>query len=263
MKKGKKILAMCLILALIAAIGAGILLSKNWPVRYSGEFDRFFGAGNWKCIDEETKKSMIYEEYIQVRSNPALSESVPGKYTNWYILFENRDQEEEIWYITDHTLKINHDRYGIFSPKRYTARQALTLEFMDIAVGMAGEEIMERVVKTILTEEEASCMEATVSYRGGNPKPEFYDMLAQEPWFQVNRVTAGDFLACEAHDFYISVRVHDYRLKKLTDEQREHVLNSMDGIVGKLCELYGEDASFWIYLDEEHKAEYAHGKPVA
>lgn len=262
MKKFKLIGILCI--AVVVAVGAVsvYLSSQNWTKRYASELDDFFGEGNWTCVDEETKESIIYTDYIIVRSNPALSGEVPGKFKNWYISFTNRNEEEEVWYITNHVYKINHDEYGVFSGKRYSGRQALTLELMDVSFGMIGDEIMDEVIGSELTKKEASCIEVTMSYDGGNPEPSFYDGLAQQDWFQVNKVTAGDYLAYEAHDFYIQIRAHDYRLEKLTEEQQKNVLNSLEPITRKLCDLYGEDASFWIYFDDAHKVEYRDGEKV-
>lgn len=262
MKQIKRIAALALVLAITAGAAAMYRYSRNWPVRFSRELDAFFGEGSWACISEETKESLIYSEYVTVRSNPALSGEVPGKFTNWYLQFENRSGETEVWYITDHAYRINHDEYWLLSPKRYSAKQALTLELMDVSFGMVGEEIMENVIQRELSEEEAACIEVTVSYDGGNPKPEFYDDLAAQPWFTANGVTAGDYLAYDAHDFYLQIRAHDYRLEELTEQQRQNVLESLDAIVETLCAAYGDDASFWIYLDAAHKAEYRGGVPV-
>lgn len=262
MKKVKIIGAVIVLVAIIAGVIGIKLYSQNWPARYSGELDSFFGEGNWECIDEETKESIIYSEYIIVRSNPALSGEVPGKYKNWYIKFKNREGEDEIWYITNHTMKINNDEYWFLSPKRYSGKQALTLELMDVSFGAVGEEIMQDVIMRELTEEEASCIEVTMSYDGGNPKPGFYDDLAEQEWFNVNEVTAGGYLAYDAHDFYLHIRAHDYRLEKLTAEQQRNVLNSLEPITRTLCEKYGENASFWIYMDDEHTVDYRDGKQM-
>lgn len=259
MKKAKSIGIVGILILLIAGAVALYMAGQNWTVRFKSELDNFFGEGNWECIDEETKESIIYTEYVQVRSSP-LSYEMAGKYKNWYIEFENRHGEAEVWYITNHVLKINHDKYDIFSGKRYTNKQALTLELMDISFGMVSEDIYNDIVLSVLSAEEAESLEVTMSYSGGNPKPEFYDSLAEESWFTANEVTAGDFLAYDLHDFYIYIRAYDYRLEKLTAQQRENVLESMDAMVEMLLAEYGQNASFEIYLDGEHKVEYVDGE---
>lgn len=130
-------------------------------------------------------------------SNPALSGEDPGKYRNWYIKFDNRNEKEEIWYITNHTMKINHDEYWLLSPKRYSGKQALTQELMDVSFGMAADEVTENIIKA-----------------------------------------------------------------KLTEEQQKNVLSSFGPIKRRFCDIYGKAASFWIYFDEEHKAEYRNGKEI-
>lgn len=262
MKKGKTIGIIVVIVLLIIGAVALYFASQNWTIRFKSELDDFFGEGNWECIDEETKESLIYTEYISVRDNPSMSGDVPGKYKNWYIKFENRDDETEVWYITNHVLKINHDKYSFFSGKRYSNKQALTLELMDVSFGMISDEAYQDIVLSVLPEEEAECLEVTMTYEGGNPKPDFYDALAEEPWFTVNAVTAEEFLAYDQHDFYLYIRAHDYRLEKLTEEQQEHVLESMDAMVEALLDQYGENASFEIYLDGENKVEYRDGEKV-
>lgn len=220
MKKIKKFGILGILIVIIIGAIACYFMSQNWTIRYKSELDDFFGEGNWECIDEETKESLIYTEYISVRSNPALSGEVPGKFKNWYIKFENCNGEEEVWYITNHVLKINHDEYGFFSGRRYSNKQALTLELMDDSFGMVSDEVYQDIVLNVLTEEEAECLEVTMSYDGGNPKPDFYDALAEEPWFTVNEVTEA------------------------------------------LLKEYGDHASFEIYLDGQHKAEYRDGQKV-
>ena len=37
---------------------------RTWPLRFHGELDRFFGTGNWETVSEETKRSMMYDQYI-------------------------------------------------------------------------------------------------------------------------------------------------------------------------------------------------------
>ena len=259
MKKLKGILSICLIAALAAGIIFAVHKFNDWTFRYRAELDAFFCEGNWECISEETKESLLYSEYISVRSNPAMSGEVPGKFTNWDIKFTNRKGKEEIWTITDHALKINHDKYSWLSEKRYSNKQALTLELMDISFGLVGDEVFEEIILSELTEEEASCIEVIMTYEGGNPMPAFYDALAKEAWFSVNEVTAGDYLKSDLHDFYLYIRAHDYRLEKLSEKEQQNVLDSMEAIAEKLCDRYGEDASFEIYLDDAHKAEYQNG----
>ncbi len=259
MRKAKNIAIAAVIVLCALAVVIGTILSKNWTIRFHSELNHFFGKGNWECIDQETKESLIYDDYVIVHSNPALSGAEPGRFQNWYIQFTNRNGEEEVWQITDHTLKINHDRYGFFSPKRYSQKQAFVLELMDISFSLAGEEIWEEFIQSCLPEAAADCFEVAVSYTGGNPEPEFYDELWAQPWFTANTVTAGDYLSCDLHDFYLEIRAHDYRLEKLTEEEYQETAKALPDIAAELLEEFGDSASFTIYFDGELWAEYVDG----
>lgn len=259
MGKIKKYGVILLICILIISLFVIYYRNKNWTVRFKSELDQFFGKENWECISEETKKSIIYTEYIIVRSNPVLSEEVPGKYTDWNIKFSNKDGNEEIWKITNHTLKINNDKYGIFSSKRYSNKQALILELMDISCGLAAEEVLNDVIKNELPDNIADCLRISISYNGGNPQPEFYDELFEQSWFNINDISAENFLRCDLYDFYIDIFAFDYKVEKLTEEEQQILFDSMKNIEEKLLDKYKENASFEIYFDKEHKVQYIDG----
>lgn len=103
-------------------------------------------------------------------------------------------------------------------------------------------------------------MRVLISYRGGNPEPEFYDKLLNEEWFTVEEVSAEKFLSYEEHNFYIDILAFDYKLEKLAEEERQHIFDSLGSIEKKLADKYGIDASFNIYFDKDHQAEYVDGK---
>lgn len=259
MKKIKMYGIIFLICIFIISLFIVYYKNKNWTIRFKSELDQFFGEGNWECISEKTKESIMYTEYISVRSNPELSEEVPGKYTDWNIKFLNKEGNEEIWKITNHALKINHDKYDIFSPKRYSNKQALVLELMDISCGLAGDEVLNDIIKEGLPENIADCLRILISYKGGNPKPEFYDKLFEQSWFNVNNVSAQDFLDYDLHNFYIDILAFDYKVEKLTEQEQQTLFDSMNTIERKLLQKYGENASFKIYFDKEHNVEYIDG----
>ena len=58
---------------------------------------------------------------------------------------------------------------GIGNPKRYSGKQALTLELMDISFAVIEEEIYSEMMKAGLTEAEVECFNADISYHDGNP----------------------------------------------------------------------------------------------
>ena len=260
----KKIRNAVIFIIILVIIAGGICLaytylgSGNWPKRFEAELDRFFGEGNWECVSEETKESRMYEVYHH--SSDALhSESVPGKYKDWYIEVKNESNENELWRVTNHALKINQDSYRIFSGKRLSNKQAFVLELFDIACIDAGEKVADEILGNVLTEAELECFRVDISYEGGSPKPEFYDKLWKEDWFTAEKVSAEKFLSSDLYDFYIDIHLHDYRFEKLSEEERAHILENFDVIQEMLLEEYGANASFSMYFDAEHKCEYWNG----
>lgn len=263
MKVLKNLIIVIIPILLIAGYFTFKNINSNWPKKFSHEFDIFFGKGNWESVSEEIKESIIYDEYIIVHSAPYLSENVPGKFKEWNITYMNSDNKREMAIISDHTFKINNDKYFIFSKKRYSAKQALTLEFMNISFSICGDKVMKESISPYLSEKEMEALTVDISYNGGNPKPEFYDDLIKEDWFNVKDVSANDYLNYDKHEFYIYIRSYDYKLNKLTDEEKQHLFDSMEKIEKDLLKKYGKNASFEIYIDENHKVEYKDGVKIA
>lgn len=261
MKKATGVIGAIVFLA-VAAVAVWLcgtyLGSGNWPQRFHSELDEFFGEGNWQCISEEEKESRMYT--VTVRSaNTGLDTEEPGTYKNWNIEWTTPAGEKEIWTITNHALKINHDRNGLLSGKRLSNKEAFILELREIAESIAAEEVRKDIIEKILTKEEADCLAVYLSYHGGNPAPEFYDNLWEEEWFRADAVTADQFLSTELYDFYIRVQVYDYRFEKLSNEEQQHVIDSFDAMQQALLEQYGNHASFEIYLGEGYSVEYIDG----
>lgn len=67
------------------------------------------------------------------------------------------------------------------------------------------------------------------------------------------------FLSSDLHNFYLNIQLHDYRFQKLSEEQQENVLDYFEILERKLLETYGENASFELYFNDEHQAEYVKG----
>lgn len=99
----------------IAFIFGGIYVSSNWPFRFRSELDHFFGKENWKVISEEKKESIMYDVVVASRTDVASQSTIPGKFHEWNISFSNADGKQEIWQLSDYTMRINHDKYIIFS----------------------------------------------------------------------------------------------------------------------------------------------------
>lgn len=263
MKVLKKLIIVIIPILLIAGYFTFKNINSDWTKKFSDEFDIFFGKGNWESVSEETKESIIYDEYIVVHSAPYLSHSVPGKFNEWNITYMNADNKREMAIISDHTFRINNDKYFIFSNKRYSAKQALTLEFMNISFSICGDEVMKESISPYLSEKEMEALTVDISYNGGNPKPEFYDDLIKEDWFNVKDVSANDYLNYDKHEFYIYIRSYDYKLNKLTDKEKQHLFDSMEKIEKDLLKKYGKNASFEIYIDKNYKVEYKDGVKIA
>ncbi len=259
MKKLKLIIPIIFIICIIAVIIFLATISKNWPVRYASRLNDFFGEGNWKCIDEETKNSLLVDEHVHFASNPELDYDTPAKYKNWYILFTNKNGEEEIYSITNHTYIINHDKYNMFSSKRYSAKQALTLELMDISTSLISDEIFDKYISNILPTNISDCISVEISYTSGNPTPDFYNKLSKQDWFNIYDASAEKYLNTDLYDFYIYIRAYDYKIEKLTDEDKQKLFNSMSIIEEKLLEDFGSNASFEIYFSKDYNVEYLDG----
>lgn len=255
MKRLKQFLITLVVIGVVAGAVCGYLAFQNWSIRFSSALDQFFGEGNWECVSEESKTSRMYTEYYRSRDT-RLSEEVPGSYKNWDIMFTKKNGEPEIWTITNHTWKINNDKYGFLSAKRYSAKQALVLELMDISHGLVCDELHMELFQGQLSEQEADCIEIDMMYHGGNPKPKFYDKLWKEEWFNSTDATVAGYLTTELYDFYLYIRVHNYKLEKLTDEEKANVLAGLQKAEQTLLERYGNYASFEIYFGEEQGEEH-------
>lgn len=254
-KKRSKFIILVPVLLIIAVI-AGWYYLRTWPLRFQGQLDDFFGKDNWEVISEDTKESMMYDKNITIRNAAWSSEEIPGKFHEWDIAFTNRDGDTEVWTISDHTMKINHDKYWILSPDRYSAKQALGQELMDISFSMAGEQVHKEILQALLPNAEADCVVVDISYRGGRPDPELYDELLDAPWFTANDVTAEDFLHSDLNDFYIDIYAYDYRVDDLTSDERKHLLGSLTDIENLLKDTYGDYVDYEIYLGDGCRAEY-------
>lgn len=261
MKKIKNILFAILAVIIIAILGYlayTYLGCGNWPVRFSSELDRYYGKGNWECISTENERSRTYSVYESSRDH-LHDDWVPLKYKDWYISVKNEGTEEKVVKISNYGYKISNDMHGIFSSKRESNKQAFICELLYIACEEVGEQLKEDLLSQVLTKDELECFRVEISYKGYAPKPHVYSKLWKEEWFTAQKVSAEKFLACELHDFYINVFLFDYKYEKLSKEQQEHLIESYDVIREMLLEEYGENASFDLYFDKDHRCEYKDG----
>lgn len=260
MKKVKNT-AIMTVLAVLVIGGAAILFylvwqgKQEWPKRFQAELDEFFGEGNWEWVSEETKNSSMFKDrdiHSYYPYTPQI-DRLSGRYHVWNIVFTNRSGEKEIWALSDHAMLINHARNKFWSSDRYSPRQAFTQQLMGISMEAAQEEIKKEILYELLPEQEADCLGVDISYHNGNPPPEMYDELIKQPWFKANEVVPSDYIDSSLYDFYIWIHAYDYKMDKLTESERQHLMDSLGAIEKMLKDTYGSDIEYEIYLDSEHK----------
>ena len=94
----------CIVCLCVTYLGNG-----NWPKRFGTELNHFFGPENWELLSSESKESLMYT--TTTRDTTGISQEVPGTYKNWQILYTDPSGKETVYQITNHTLKINHDKH--------------------------------------------------------------------------------------------------------------------------------------------------------
>lgn len=258
MKKFKTLIPIIVILLIIILIVFAIC-QKNWTIRFSNYLDDFFGEGNWKCISEETKDSILVDKHIHFHQNPELDFDIPAKYKKWFILFTNKNGEEEIYEISNHVYIISKDKYDFFSSSRYSAKQSLISELMDISISEINDDILEKYILTVLPSNIADCINVDISYIGGNPNPKFYDKLSKQNWFNIYDIDAEKYLSTDLYDFYIDIKAYDYKIEKLSDEEQQELFDSMSTIEEKLVKDFESNASFEIYFTKDYHVKYING----
>ena len=85
-------------------------------------------------------------------------------------------------------------------------------------------------IEMYLPPAEADCINVEISYKGGNPKPEFYDKLLKESWFNRKEISAEYYLSMDYFDLYIYIKAFDYRVEKLSNTEKTHLMNSLNTI---------------------------------
>ena len=119
MQKVKKIGGIAIVLLIVAGGFMIYHYFQTWPLRFRSDLDAFFGSGNWEQVSSETKESMIYTVYHS-SSDGLRSGERAGKFHEWNLVFRNRYGEQELWTISDHTMKINHSDHMFLSSERGT-----------------------------------------------------------------------------------------------------------------------------------------------
>jgi len=256
--KVKKIGVVILVVLVAISVVISYFVMNSWVVRFDSEFDRFFGKDNWSVVDYEKSDSDMYEKTYSSR-NLIESETIKGKFNDWYIESEDENGNKSLYRITDHAMHINHDEYNFFESEYLSAKQVFVMELMDITHQIIADEIFESIILSNLPKDIAEYVDVAMMYEGGNPEPEFYDKLWNESWFTAKDATAEKYLETELYDFYIYIQVKDYRIENLSDEQREVLTNSYEKIIDDMCERFEENASFEIYFGSDKRAKYING----
>ena len=127
---------------------------------------------------------------------------------------------------------------------------------MDLSTNAVGEQVKRDILSDVLSEEELECLDIYISYRNGNPPPEFYSQLRKEPWFEANTITAADYLETDLYDFFLRIQAYDYRVEKLSEEKQQHLMDSLVEMERLLRNAYGRHADYELYLGEEYQAEF-------
>ena len=70
---------------------------------------------------------------------------------------------------------------------------------------------------------------------------------------------AADYLETDLYDFYLRIQAFDYRVEKLPEEKRQHLMDSLLEIERLLRNAYGSHADYEIYLGEGYRAEFTAG----
>lgn len=249
-----------LLIVIIVIIFVFLLFSRNWPLRFKKEFDNFFGEKNWNIVDKKTKDTHLYQETTYSKDFPDVK--IDGVYKKWSVKF-NKDTQEYTYEISDLTYNVNHRKYDIFNlSKLYSKKQALILEFMNISMDIASDKLYNEVIKTNLSENQSNCFSVKISYHNGNPPPHFYNKLVNESWFNIQDSDVSHYLETDLYEFYIKIRVHDYKFNKLSNEEKQEVYDKVEIIEKELLDKYKDNASFEIWVDSEHIIEYKNGVKI-
>lgn len=210
-------------------------------------------------MKSETKESIMYHKYYSSKNAPNLDKEIPGKYKNWYIQSKNKQGKNIVFVITNHSYKINSDKNWLFSSKRLSNKQFFVMELMENSFKIIGDDIKDKFISDVLTAEEMECLKVEISYKGGNLKSEFYSDLLKKEWFNINDISAINYLTFDSYNFYIDIFAFNYKINNLAEEKRQNIYNSLTIIEDRLLKVYDEKASFRIYFNDQYKVEYEDG----
>ena len=244
MKKNdvKNILEIIFILVIVVFI----VNSQSYKSVFTRELNDFFGKGNWEYIGKENKETTVYQE---TREDPEIgAKQINGRYSNYFVKYQDDEYKMS-------TFKNN------LGKKVWTVRQ-----IMDIATtGILSEYLYENILLDVYSPDLADIFRVEIGYYNGNPKKDFFRKLDKQDWFKADLVTVENFLTWEEakkYNFQIYIRTFDYKIEKLTEEEKIELYNGYDMLIKNLLETYGEDASFEILIDEDHWVKYKNGVEI-
>lgn len=245
MKKNdvKTILEIIFILVIVVFI----VNSQSYKSFFTRELNDFFGKGNWEYIGKENKETTVYQDTIE---DPIIgTKQINGRYSNYFVKYQDDEYKMS-------TFKNN------LGKKVWTVRQ-----IMDIATtGILSEYLYENILLDVYSPDLADIFRIEIGYYNGNPKKDFFRKLDKQDWFKADLVTVENFLTWEEakkYNFQIYIRTFDYKIEKLTEEEKIELYNGYDMLIKNLLETYGEHASFEILIDEDHWVKYKNGVEIS
>ncbi|NLW52939.1 MAG: hypothetical protein GXY87_06225 [Tissierellia bacterium] len=194
----------------------------------------------------------MLNEYNYYKELP-YTEKVPGKYQDWNIQFKDKDGNDQVWKISNLAQRLNNKKRLIFSPNYLSSKKALGFELMELTWHVTGEEVRQKVLNEVMTKKQADVFDVQISYSGGNPPTSLYGKIWEQDWFNINKVTAKDYLETDLFDFFIDIKTYDYRLAKLSETEQQEIRDSLDEIINKITDIYGPNTSYRIFIDQENQ----------
>lgn len=234
----------------------------QWLFLYRSQLNDFFGKGNWSCVSKKTCRFLFQSDTDYDDDDDTFDpwDHFQDDYQNWELQFLNRNNEMQTCSISNRDYKLSYSHLS--------AKQALTQELMRVSFALASDEVKAYLVDGVLSENEAKCIEVGMAYEEFgfyqiSLKPESYDDLRKEDWFNIKDVSAERYLASEQYDVYLAIHIDGagtiFELR--SEEEQKHIMDSVDIFVEKLLRKYGEHASFVISMDAG-SITYENGKKV-
>lgn len=241
----KKVIHILCGIVIVLAIGFVWSYMSNWPTRYKGEFDKFFGSDwTYERLEDEYYDDLSYNT---TRYN-GTSRKTGGKVKYWGITHNGN-----YYYINNDTHKYNHKDYIPFKTELRSQKQSLWYEFLDIAVEEASIKLEDRYITKVIGEEYKDAITMDVRCKGYVDK-DFLNYLSRSEWLTIN-IDPAELLICSVHDFSFDINFNQYQYKKLSPEQQKVVEDWMHNIPDRLIKDFTSAARFSVYFKLNEDAE--------